>query len=110
RFHTASPPAQSHGPAQPGASATQTSEILRRRLSMHACEMSEIIRARLAVRGRRTPRDPEGADIVVGPDDVRIEVVQPKAQEGCMSVVDELVENLVERNVIKLNGALTISL
>ena len=47
---------------------------------------------------------------VVGPDDVRIEVVQPKAQEGCMSVVDELVENLVERNVIKLNGALTISL
>jgi len=41
--------------------------------------MSEIIRARLAVRGRRTPRDPEGADIVVGPDDVRIEVVQPKA-------------------------------
>jgi len=27
-----------------------------------------------------------------------------------MSVVDELVENLVERNVIKLNGALTISL
>jgi len=47
---------------------------------------------------------------VVGPDDVRIEVVQPKASEGCMSVVDELVENLVERNVIKLNGALTISL
>ena len=27
-----------------------------------------------------------------------------------MSVVDDLVENLVERNAIKLNGALTISL
>jgi hypothetical protein len=27
-----------------------------------------------------------------------------------MSVVDELVENLVERNAVKLNGALTISL
>jgi len=57
---------------------------------MHACEMSEIIRARLAVRGRRTPRNPKGPftnaaeqnmkiTFVVGPDDVRIEVVQPKA-------------------------------
>lgn len=27
-----------------------------------------------------------------------------------MSIVDDLVENLVERNAIKLNGALTISL
>jgi hypothetical protein len=27
-----------------------------------------------------------------------------------MSVVDDLVENLVERNAVKLNGALTISL
>ncbi|HZM92051.1 MAG TPA: hypothetical protein VFB92_01470 [Vicinamibacterales bacterium] len=27
-----------------------------------------------------------------------------------MSIVDDLVENLVERNVIKLNGALTVSL
>ena len=27
-----------------------------------------------------------------------------------MSVVDDLVENLVERNTVKLNGALTISL
>jgi hypothetical protein len=27
-----------------------------------------------------------------------------------MSVVDELVENLVERNAIKLNGTLTVSL
>jgi len=27
-----------------------------------------------------------------------------------MSVVDELVENLVERNAVKLNGVLTISL
>jgi hypothetical protein len=27
-----------------------------------------------------------------------------------MSIVDDLVENLVERNTVKLNGALTISL
>jgi hypothetical protein len=27
-----------------------------------------------------------------------------------MSIVDDLVENLVERNAVKLNGALTISL
>ena len=27
-----------------------------------------------------------------------------------MSVVDDLVENLVERNVIKVNGALTVTL
>ena len=27
-----------------------------------------------------------------------------------MSIVDDLVENLVERNVIKVNGALTVSL
>lgn len=27
-----------------------------------------------------------------------------------MSIVDDLVENLVERNAIKLNGALTVSL
>ena len=27
-----------------------------------------------------------------------------------MSIVDDLVENLVERNVIKLNGTLTVSL
>ena len=27
-----------------------------------------------------------------------------------MSIVDDLIENLVERNAIKLNGALTISL
>ena len=27
-----------------------------------------------------------------------------------MSIVDDLVENLVERNALKLNGALTISL
>jgi hypothetical protein len=27
-----------------------------------------------------------------------------------MSIVDDLIENLVERNAVKLNGALTISL